>query len=84
VVAKRITGASPTDSHAHQEINRKSTEGMNPINFDFVKSDVTETVERFLLQKQQKTIVIPVVLEYRKIFTSNINNPLWGFCYSAY
>lgn len=41
----------------------KSTEGMNPINFDFVKSDVTETVERFLLQKTAKRpIVIPVVL----------------------
>lgn len=41
----------------------KSTVGMNPINFDFVKSNVTDTVERFLFQKTAKRpIVIPVVL----------------------
>lgn len=41
----------------------QTTQGMNPINFDFVKSNVNETVERFLFQKTAKRpIVIPVVL----------------------
>jgi ribonuclease J len=41
----------------------KSTTGMNPINFDYVKSNVSENVERFLFQKTAKRpIVIPVVL----------------------
>ncbi len=41
----------------------QSTQGMNPINFDIVKSNVTETVERFLFQKTAKRpLVIPVVL----------------------
>ncbi len=40
-----------------------STAGMNPINFDFVKTNVTDTVTRFLFQKTAKhPIVIPVVL----------------------
>lgn len=40
-----------------------STEGMNPINFDYVKSSVTDAVSRFLFQKTaKKPIVIPVVL----------------------
>lgn len=41
----------------------KSTLGMNPINFDFVKNNLTETVSKFLYQKTAKRpIVIPVVL----------------------
>ncbi len=41
----------------------ESTHGMNPINFDFVKGAVTDTVSRFLFQKTAKRpIVIPVVL----------------------
>lgn len=40
-----------------------ATRGMNPINFDFVKGNVTDAVSRFLLQKTAKRpIVIPVVL----------------------
>lgn len=40
-----------------------STAGMNPINFDFVKSSVTDEVSRFLFQKTaKKPIVIPVIL----------------------
>lgn len=41
----------------------KSASGMNPINFDFVKSDIADTVGKFLFQKTAKRpIVIPVVL----------------------
>jgi len=41
----------------------ESTRGMNPINFDFIKNNVTDDVARFLLQKTAKhPIVIPVVL----------------------
>jgi ribonuclease J len=41
----------------------KTTMGMNPINFDYVKSNVNETVSRFLFQQTAKhPIVIPVVL----------------------
>lgn len=41
----------------------ESTRGMNPINFDFVKSNVTDAVAKFLFQKTAKRpIVIPVVL----------------------
>lgn len=40
-----------------------STEGMNPINFEFVKTNVTDAVSRFLFQKTaKKPIVIPVIL----------------------
>lgn len=40
-----------------------STRGMNPINFDFIKGNVTDTVARFLFQKTAKhPIVIPVIL----------------------
>lgn len=40
-----------------------SSEGMNPINFEFVKSNVTDAVSRFLFQKTaKKPIVIPVIL----------------------
>ncbi len=40
-----------------------STNGMNPINFEFVKSNVTDAVSRFLFQKtNKKPIVIPVIL----------------------
>jgi len=41
----------------------KTTAGMNPINFDFVKSNVNDAVSKFLFQKTAKRpIVIPVVL----------------------
>lgn len=40
-----------------------TTSGMNPINFEYVKSSVTDTVSRFLFQKTaKKPIVIPVIL----------------------
>lgn len=40
-----------------------TTKGMNPINFDFVKSSVADNVGRFLFQKTaKKPIVIPVIL----------------------
>ncbi len=40
-----------------------ATQGMNPINFDYVKNVVTEDVSKFLYQKTAKTpIVIPVTL----------------------
>jgi ribonuclease J len=40
-----------------------TTAGMNPINFDYVKSNVSDAVGRFLFQKTAKRpIVIPVVL----------------------
>lgn len=41
----------------------KTTRGMNPINLDFIKDNVTDTVSRFLLQKTAKRpMVIPVLL----------------------
>ncbi len=40
-----------------------TTKGMNPINFDFVKSNLADNVGRFLFQKTaKKPIVIPVIL----------------------
>lgn len=40
-----------------------ATQGMNPINFDYLKDQVTDEVGRFLLQKTAKRpIVIPVIL----------------------
>ena len=40
-----------------------TTSGMNPINFDYVKENITEAIGRFLFQKTaKKPIVIPVVL----------------------
>jgi ribonuclease J len=40
-----------------------STRGLNPINFDFIKGNVTDAVARFLFQKTaKKPIVIPVIL----------------------
>lgn len=40
-----------------------ATRGLNPINFDMVKDNVTDAVSRFLFQKTAKhPIVIPVVL----------------------
>ncbi|MFA6270082.1 MAG: ribonuclease J [Candidatus Paceibacterota bacterium] len=40
-----------------------TTRGMNPINFDFIKSNVSDAVARFLFQKTaKKPIVIPVIL----------------------
>jgi ribonuclease J len=41
----------------------KSTRGMNPINIDFVKENITDAVSKFLLQKTAKRpMVIPVIL----------------------
>ncbi|MFC1733499.1 ribonuclease J [candidate division KSB1 bacterium] len=41
----------------------ESTEGMHPIDFDFVKDNITDTVSAFLFQKTNKhPIVIPVLL----------------------
>lgn len=41
----------------------ESTRGMNPINFDFIKTNVTDAVAAFLFQKTAKRpIVIPVIL----------------------
>jgi ribonuclease J len=40
-----------------------STAGMNPINFDFVKANVTDELSKFLFQETAKRpIVIPVIL----------------------
>lgn len=40
-----------------------STSGMNPINFDFVKANVTDELSKFLFQETAKRpIVIPVIL----------------------
>lgn len=40
-----------------------STKGMNPINFDLIKSSVSDAVARFLFQKTAKhPMVIPVIL----------------------
>jgi len=41
----------------------ESALGMNPINFEYLKDQVTDTVSRFLFQKTAKRpIVIPVIL----------------------
>ena len=41
----------------------KSTRGMNPINVDYVKDNITDAVSKFLLQKTAKRpMVIPVIL----------------------
>jgi len=41
----------------------KTTRGMNPINVDFVKENMTDAVSKFLLQKTAKRpMVIPVIL----------------------
>ena len=41
----------------------ETTRGMNPINFDFVKTQVADQISRFLFQKTaKKPIVIPVIL----------------------
>jgi len=40
-----------------------STKGMNPINFDFIKGQVTDAVSAYLFQKTAKRpVVIPVIL----------------------
>ena len=53
-------------SHARMIIKKSvetTTAGMNPINFDFVKSTLADDVGRFLFQKTaKKPIVIPVIL----------------------
>ena len=41
----------------------ETTQGMQPVNFDYVKNNVTDAVSRFLFEKTNKRpIVIPVVL----------------------
>jgi ribonuclease J len=41
----------------------ENTKGMNPINFDYIKGNVTDAVSQFLFQKTAKRpIVIPVIL----------------------
>ena len=41
----------------------RSTKGMNPINVDYIKENITDEVSRFLLQKTAKRpMVIPVIL----------------------
>ena len=41
----------------------RTASGMNPINFDYVKSNVTDAVEKFLYQKTAKRpLVMPVIL----------------------
>ena len=53
-------------NHARMIIKKsveQTTNGMNPINFDFVKSTLADDVGRFLFQKTaKKPIVIPVIL----------------------
>ena len=53
-------------NHARMIIKKTvedTTRGMNPINFDFVKSTLADDVGRFLFQKTaKKPIVIPVIL----------------------
>jgi ribonuclease J len=42
-----------------------TTIGSNPIDLDYAKSNVTEVLTKFLLQKTQKRpVVIPVILEF--------------------
>ena len=46
-----------------KETIENSTRGMNPINMDLVKDNITDTVSRFLMQKTAKRpMVIPVLL----------------------
>jgi ribonuclease J len=46
-----------------KETVEKSTRGMNPINIDFVKENVTDTVAKYLLQQTAKRpMVIPVII----------------------
>ncbi len=41
----------------------ESTKGMNPINMDYVKTNISDNISKFLLQKTAKRpIVIPVIL----------------------
>lgn len=53
-------------NHARMIIKKTvedTTKGMNPINFDYVKSTLADDVGRFLFQKTaKKPIVIPVIL----------------------
>jgi ribonuclease J len=53
-------------SHARMVIKKTvedTTQGMNPINFDLVKSTLADDIGRFLFQKTaKKPIVIPVIL----------------------
>ncbi len=46
-----------------KETIEKSTRGMNPLNLDFVKDNVTDVVAKFLMQRTAKRpMVIPVIL----------------------
>jgi ribonuclease J len=49
--------------HIIKKTIEDSTEGMNPLNLDFVKANVTDAVSRYLFQETAKRpIVIPVLL----------------------
>lgn len=49
--------------HIIKKTIEDTTAGMNPINFDYVKDNVTESVSKFLFQETAKhPIVIPVVI----------------------
>lgn len=58
--------SQPLLSEARTLIKRtveKSTEGMHPVNLDYVKDQITDTVTGFLLQRTNKTpMVIPVLI----------------------
>jgi ribonuclease J len=46
-----------------KETTEKSSKGMNPINVDYIKENITDAVSKFLLQKTAKRpMVIPVIL----------------------
>lgn len=49
--------------HIIKKTVEDTTRGMNPINFDYVKANVSDNVARYLYQKTaKKPIVIPVIL----------------------
>jgi ribonuclease J len=49
--------------HIIKDTIEQSTEGMNPLNLDYVKANVTDAVSRYLFQETAKRpIVIPVLL----------------------
>lgn len=46
-----------------KDTTEKSSKGMNPINVDYIKENITDAVSKFLLQKTAKRpMVIPVIL----------------------
>jgi ribonuclease J len=64
VYLREKPGAPAAGAHHHQKDNRGHDQGQQPVNFDYVKNNVTDAVARFLFEKTNKRpIVIPVVLE---------------------